>query len=155
MPTLRIATPHDLLIVATWITSKHDCEFWAGHALTYPLQLDTLAKDIALSPDNSFCLADDDALAFGQLIDKGHGRIHLAKIIVNPQRRSAGIGKEFVGALINKAKEKSYSVIGLNVDPKNHVAINLYKKLQFEFAGRPATLGPVPGSLYMQRIFEK
>lgn len=149
MPALRIATTQVLLKVASWIRSHHDCEFWAGHALTYPLQLDTLSNDIGLSPETSFCFLENGIQAFGQLIDKGNSRVHLAKIIVNPESRSTGIGKKLVMALINKARDKSFSVIGLNVNPENYVAISMYKKLGFQFAERPTTLTPSPGSLYM------
>ncbi|MES1195788.1 MAG: N-acetyltransferase [Steroidobacter sp.] len=150
----RHATNDDLMIVASWIKSPRDCEFWAGHALTYPLQLDTLAKDIDLSPETSFCVDDDQIFAFGQLIDKGNGRVHLAKIIVNPETRGCGIGKKLVAALIGRAKEKSFSVIGLNVHPDNHLAINLYKKLGFELAERPASLAAGRGSLYMSLVLQ-
>ena len=149
---LRSATPDDLLNVAAWITSQQDCEFWAGHALAYPLQLETLSKDIGLSPETSFCFADSRVHAFGQLIDKGNGRTHLAKIIVCPQMRDGGIGTRFVSSLIDKASERLFSVIGLNVHPDNRAAINLYKKLGFQFAEKPITVNAAPGSLYMARV---
>ena len=152
MMLLRSATAHDLLNVAAWITSQRDCEFWAGHALAYPLRLETLSHDISLSPETSFCFAGSRVLAFGQLIDKGNGRVHLAKIIVYPQMRDGGIGTRFVASLIDKATEQSFALIGLNVHPDNHAAINLYKKLAFQFVERPATVNPAPGSLYMARV---
>ena len=149
MSTLRIATIPDLLLVASWIRSRHDCDWWAGNAVTYPLRLDTLHDEIGFAADNSFCFGDDSLQAFGQLLDKGNQRAHLAKIIVAPEYRGMGIGSKLIGALIDKARERSFAVIGLNVQPDNSVAIQMYGKWGFKFADRPTTVNPAPGSLYM------
>jgi len=148
---VRSATEEDLMLVAEWIESPRDCEFWAGNALSYPLQLDTLAQDISLSALTSFCLVDPRVLAFGQLIDKGSGRVHLAKIIVATDQRGAGIGSFIIAELLKIAGQKPFSVVGLNVQPDNEVAISLYKKLGFEFTERPANVTPSSTSLYMAK----
>jgi len=146
----RPATQEDLVTVATWINSPRDCEFWAGKAVVYPLQLSTLGADIGLSPRSSFCLDQHQIVAFGQLLDKGHGRAHLAKIIVNPELRGQGIGKRLIENLLSKAREELFSVLGLNVNPENHIAINMYKGSGFDFVERPPTVTASPGSLYME-----
>lgn len=148
---LRPATNRDLAVVASWIATPRDCDFWAGSAISFPLQLDTLASEIALSPYTSFCLGATYPLAFGQLIDKGNGRAHLAKIIVSPSARRAGYGKALVEALTELAIERRFSILALNVQKTNDAAIALYTKLGFEMAERPITLGVAPGSYYMSR----
>jgi ribosomal protein S18 acetylase RimI-like enzyme len=112
---LRPATDADLDIVASWIASPIDCEFWAGRALAFPLRRATLARDIGLRSETSFCLGDPDVEGFGQLIDKGSGRGHLAKIIVAPQLRRSGRGSELIGALLELAAKRGLFVVGLNV----------------------------------------
>jgi len=148
---VRSATEQDLMIVASWINSANDCEWWAGNALSYPLRLETLSRDILMSPDNAYCLIDQHLLAFGQILDKGNGRIHLAKIIVAPDKRGAGVGSIFITELLKLAKQKSFSVVGLNVQPDNEIAIKLYTKLGFDFTERPANVTPASTSLYMSR----
>jgi ribosomal protein S18 acetylase RimI-like enzyme len=90
-------------------------------------------------------------LGFGQLIDKGSGRGHLAKIIVAPQQRRSGQGVKLVSALIELASRRGFSVVGLNVQRDNPAALALYRRLGFEPAARPPSLGPAPGAEYMAR----
>jgi len=148
---LRSATEADLDVVASWITSSIDCELWAGPALMFPLNRATLAHDIGLSSQTSFCLGEQNVEGFGQLVDKGSGRGHLAKVIVAPQHRRMGRGSELVQALLELAAERGFSVVGLNVRRDNDAALLLYRKLGFDTAARPLTVSPSPGAEYMAR----
>lgn len=139
------------MLVASWIKSAQDCEYWAGNALSYPLKLDTLSRDILMSPENAYCLVDKHPIAFGQILDKGNGRTHLAKIIVAPDKRGTGIGSLLIAELLKLAKQKSFNVVGLNVQPDNEAAIKLYSKLGFEFTQRPADVTPASTSPYMAK----
>lgn len=148
---LRPATTADLDVVASWIASRRDCEVWAGPALHFPLQRSTLARDIGLSPDTSFCMGDDGIAAFGQLLDRGSGRSHLARIIVAPAQRRSGCGTRLVGALLDLAAARGHLVAGLNVRRDNLAALALYRKLGFEVVARPAGSDPAAGAEYMAR----
>jgi ribosomal protein S18 acetylase RimI-like enzyme len=147
---LRPATEADLEVVASWIESPRDCELWAGPALPFPLRRTTLARDIGLSPETSFCLGQGRAEAFGQLLDKGAGRGHLAKIVVAPGMRRSGRGSGLVLALLELAARRGFTVVGLNVQRDNPAAASLYRRLGFRPAERPAALGPAPGAEYLE-----
>jgi ribosomal protein S18 acetylase RimI-like enzyme len=144
---LRIATEADLRIVASWISSREELEFWAGDMVPYPIQMEDLPKLIHLSPDTSFVL--DNVVAFGQLFDQGEGRGHLGRIIVSPKLRRTGRGLDLVRALTNVAAERGLDRVGLNVQEANLAAISLYEKLGFKVTQRPAAQRAAAGALYM------
>jgi ribosomal-protein-alanine N-acetyltransferase len=148
---LRPASESDLDLISSWITSRRDCEFWAGPALRFPLARSTLAKDIGFSPETSFCLDEAGLVGFGQLTVKGSVRAHLSKIIVAPHQRRSGHGARLVMALVELAARQGFSAIGLNVQQDNLAAQALYRKLGFELAARPASVGPAPGADYRVR----
>ncbi len=148
---LRPAAEPDLDIVASWIRTARDCEFWAGPRLAFPLERLTLARDIDLSPETSFCIGEPNIEAFGQLIDKGSGRGHLAKIIVAPELRRSGRGSMLIRSLLSLAGTRGFTVVGLNVQTANKAALSLYHKLGFESAVRPAAVTQSFGAVYMVR----
>lgn len=149
---LRPATAADLDVVASWIATPRDCEAWAGPLLAFPLDRSTLARDIGFSSSTSFCLDERDVLAFGQLLDKGFGLGHLARIIVVPDRRRAGYGSRLVSRLLERAAHRGFSVVGLNVQRDNPGAGALYRQLGFRAAERPFHLAPAPGAEYLVRV---
>jgi ribosomal protein S18 acetylase RimI-like enzyme len=149
--TLRPATLSDLDIVASWIASARECELWAGWRVRFPLDRTTLPGTIGFSESNAFSLADHDELvAFGQLVTRGASRVHLARIIVAPDRRRSGYGAALVNGLIARARRDWYERVSLNVDQENRPAIALYSNLGFRDAERPADEPESPRSNYME-----
>lgn len=151
IPVLRPASESDLEIIASWITSRRDCEFWAGPALRFPLDRSTLARDSGFSPETSFSLDEAGLVGFGQLTDKGCGRGHLSKLIVAPHQRRSGRGAKLVTALVELAAQRGFSVVGLDVQQDKPAAQALYRKRGFELVARPASVGPAPGADYRVR----
>ncbi len=147
---LRPALANDLEIIASWIQSPRDCLYWAGAALKYPLQLNTLSSDINFSSDTSFSMEIDHSLvAFGQLTQKSDGRGHISKIIVAPESRGKGYGKALVMNLLNIATHRNFHPVGLWVDPNNHIALKMYGDIGFFPAELPTSMLASPGSLYL------
>ncbi len=65
------------------------------------------------------------------------GEIWIARYMIGEQYQGKGLGKKGSQKLISFLQEKhSCSRIFLDVDPKNEVAINLYKTLGFKDTGR-------------------
>lgn len=149
---LRPATLNDLITVASWITSRQGCAFWAGAAASYPLNMDTLATDAKFSPETSYCIDRDESMvAFGMLRPLADGRGHLSRLIVAPALRGQGIGKTLVQQLLVLAAKKRLRSVSLWVEPSNNVAVRLYTGLGFVRTEPPGCITPSSGSWYMVR----
>lgn len=145
----RRATDADVPIVASWVRSARDCEFWAGPDFPFPASLQTFVEKLQVESTTSVCLAEESVVAFGQLADKGDGRAHLGKIIVAPTARKMGYGQQLVRELLRIAADRGFRVVGLNVQIENQTAIRMYTGLGFVFTERPSHLTPSPEAHYM------
>jgi ribosomal protein S18 acetylase RimI-like enzyme len=129
---LRKAKVADLKTIISWIPDETACKTWAGPLVRFPLSIESLSKDIEFSDNNSYCLTKGEAIiAFGQLIPKEKGRLHFARIIVDPSKRAMGYGKRLCNALLHIANQKGYKKISLNVYRNNTNALKLYENLGF------------------------
>ena len=148
----REATPADLEAVAAWITSPRDCRLWAGPDVTYPLHPDVVAAQIDLLRAANLVLSDDEGVAaFGQLLLGSPGRAHLARVIVRPDARGRGLGRELVAELLERARTEGRSLATLSVYPENVAAVRLYEALGFVRAEPPAGKPATPDTWYMTR----
>ena len=122
----------DLKTIISWVSNEQACKMWAGPCVRFPLAIEKLSKDIEFSDDNSYCYKNDESIfAFGQLLTKENGWLHLARIIVNPTKRGKGYGKLLCVELIQIAIQKGCQKISLNVYRNNSTAFKLYKNLGF------------------------
>lgn len=53
-------------------------------------------------------------------------RVYVSRLIVKPEFRRQGIGRELIGFIKNKAKEKGFSELSIGVDLDNYPALKLY-----------------------------
>ncbi len=147
---LRIATLDDLAAVTSWVRSQHDCDLWTGGRVRFPVDLAALPTCIRFNEQQPYVWnIDGRVAAFGQIIIKPTGRVHLATIIVDPSIRGRGQGKQFVGALLTMARLQGRQ-ISLNVDTLNSAAISVYQTLGFADATRPPDQDERPGVRYME-----
>ncbi len=129
---LRKAKVTDLKTIISWIPDELACKIWAGPKVRFPLSVESLSKDIEFSDDSSYCLIKSEVvIAFGQLLTKEKGRLHFARIIVDPSKRAMGYGKRLCNELLQIAAQKGYEQISLNVYRNNTSALKLYKNLGF------------------------
>jgi ribosomal-protein-alanine N-acetyltransferase len=147
---LRLASLNDLNTIVGWIDNAHALRIWAGSGMRYPPTADTLKEDILFSEKYTFSLTDDQdqLIGFGQVLER-LGRLHLARIIVAPERRGKGFGRVLCENLIQEGiKRFGKKDFSLNVYQNNDVAIKLYESLGFRVAAdqRPA---PGPDSVFM------
>jgi ribosomal protein S18 acetylase RimI-like enzyme len=144
----RPARHSDLTVIAHWVETPEALERWAGPGLTWPTDGPTLWQEIDASDNASFCLVANDApIAFGQLVDKGGRRAHLARIIVSPGHRRQGLGERLCRHLIDEAQQRSAGTVTLNVFTDNLAAIDLYRRLGFADHGPIDTRGIQPMQL--------
>ena len=149
---LRPATLADLEEVASWVSTSHECELWAGPRIEFPIHVAALAESIDFRSHGGFVFSEPATLlAFGQIVSKSGKRAHLARLIVAPPRRGGGLGIRLVEALLERARADAHVRASLNVNPTNAVAIHVYEKLGFTDAPRPLDEPDPSGSRYMER----
>jgi len=150
MTEIRPAELDDLEVVASWLISAADCTLWAGHRVSYPVDVPTLPRAIEWERSDSWSVvAGGQVVAFGQLVPKPGRRIHLARLITARERRGEGLGRLLAHHLLATALQRGPSSVSLNVARKNEAALNLYRSLGFVSAARPPD-EPPSESLYME-----
>ena len=137
---LRKAKKADLKTIISWIPDELTCRRWAGPKVRFPLNIENLSKDIAFSDNNAYCLKHKKSIvAFGQLVAKEDGYLHLARIIVDPSKRAMGYGRLLCNELLKMAGQKGYRKISLNVYRNNTIALELYESLGFREKAEKST----------------
>jgi len=150
MTTLRTSQLSDLETVASWIQSESACRLWCGARVAYPIDLASLPQAIEFDTSDSWtALSSGVHVAFGQIVPKPRGRLHLARLIAAPERRGSGLGRLVASHLLKVAQSRNPSTISLNVFSENEPALRLYESLGFITATRPPDEMDSP-SMYME-----
>jgi ribosomal protein S18 acetylase RimI-like enzyme len=148
--SVRDATLEDLEVVASWLHSEDECLRWAGPAVSYPLTPGALARQIGFAEADDVVLADEAGpVGFGQLVPRRDGQVHLARVIVRPDARGAGLGRALVETLLERAAAAGAREASLNVYLDNEPARRLYGAVGFVPATAPDGLVVPQGSQFM------
>lgn len=134
---LRVSTFDDLRSLNDWIEDAHACKTWGGPKVRFPFTVDTVREDIQFDSYNTYSLTgdDDELLGLGQVVEIDETRLHLARIIIRPDRQGQGLGSEFCKALIGEGLRKyGRRNITLKVNLDNQRAIRLYRRMGFRRA---------------------
>ena len=151
MPRLRAATTEDLTQIVSWIQTEEDCQLWSGGRLSFPIDIASLPENIGFPAAPCWSLIEGQTLlGFGQIVPKDQGRMHFARLIVNPKHRGHGLGNLLTARLLKRALDLQPSSISLNVETSNRPAIAIYQKLGFVPSPLPSD-EPASQSLFMQR----
>lgn len=132
--TLRSPSPADYDTIAAWIPDGDACRRWAGPKVPFPFAAADLPTLLPVPGGGSYCLVGDrDApLGFGQYWPRPGNTIHLLRIIVSPESRGKGLGRELCRQLIGRALAASPAhALTLNVYRENGPAVALYEGLGF------------------------
>ncbi len=94
---LSAATEADIRRLMSWFPNGRSIDLWGGPGFRYPFTSESFTQDVHWREMNTYCLSDGsgEMLAFGQVFER-HGRINLARLVVSPDRRRQGIGKQLV-----------------------------------------------------------
>lgn len=151
---LRPTIDSDFKILQSWVADRISCKLWAGPKIRFPFTVPSLKHDLQYADGNTFSLVDPDGLllGLGQILFKNEDRIHLARIIVHPDRRNQGFGFILCQLLMVEA-QKRYGETGfsLNVYAQNMSALRLYKKLGFASSRVPEDVETDTDCLYMEK----
>ena len=149
MTDLRPCQLSDFAIVASWIKSEVECRLWCGTRVSYPIDVATLPDALGYTACDSWTLTvNRDVAAFGQLLPRPAGRLHLARLIAAPDRRGEGLGRLIAAHMLERALAQEPAVVSLNVLTQNKPALALYESLGFVPATRPPEEPQIP-SMYM------
>ncbi len=151
MSQIRRAELSDLDVLVSWLGDGAECELWAGHRVSFPVDLGGLPHAIEWERADSWSVTSDGTVvAFGQIVPKPRNRSHLARLIASPGRRGQGLGRLLAVHLVETALSWDPNRVSLNVSPHNAPAVSLYRSLGFVEAESPDD-EPKSESSYMER----
>jgi len=115
--------------VAGWAVDAKEVALLSGR-VAYPFPEELKASWRKTDSDiHSYLLFDGDRpVGYGEVwLDDEEDEVELARVIVDPDLRGRGIGRQLVQALLVPALEAGYSEVFLRVRPENEPAIRAYR----------------------------
>jgi ribosomal protein S18 acetylase RimI-like enzyme len=132
--TLRPATPAEVATALAWTPTGEALRHWAGPSTRWPATPQSLWEDITAANATTFAWQSptQELVGLGQVRWREQAYGHLARIIVDPERRGRGLGRALCLALMREAT-RLHSIQGfsLYVFPDNQKALALYRSLGF------------------------
>ena len=133
------AEDRDLEELMSWFGSAGEVDRWGGPRFRYPFTGKTFRRDCHWGRMPSFRLnsPEGEFAAFGQMYER-YGRINLARLVVHPDMRGAGVGKRLIASLMEigpelfKADEFSLFIYRDNVS-----ALGCYRSMGFVIRDYP------------------
>ena len=150
---LSTASESDISYLMSWFPTERSTDIWGGPKFRYPFTPETFQEDVHWRDMDTYCLVDSsgEMLAFGQIYER-HGRINLARLVVSPDRRRQGIGKQFVCLLMEQGRKNiARQEYSLYVYRDNHPAKACYAGLGFEESEYPENDEMAETCIYMTR----
>jgi ribosomal-protein-alanine N-acetyltransferase len=149
---LRDFTAADDDALIAWAPTAEALMLFAGSTLVFPLtspQLQALRDTPHLYTWTAYVAPDVDVpVGHAELLRTGPASGRLARIVLSPSRRGAGLGRALVAAAIERAEGLGFRELDLRVYDGNDAAIRTYLALGF------ADAGPMPGDPSV-RIFAR
>lgn len=152
MLNLRLAHETDMRLIMHWITDELSCRTWAGPGFNFPFTWESFIDDIGFHTIETFVLVTnmDQPIAMGQLMHRDN-RLHLARILVHPEHRGKGYGRQLCEKLMKEGSDRhGNNSFSLNVYRFNTVAKKLYDSLGFIISPDQRN-APSPDSIFMIR----
>ena len=132
--SLRAPVGTDYDALAAWIPDAKACLRWAGPRIQFPFTAASLQQQLAIADTQSFTLTDGTpvTLGFGQLWLRDGDAVRLMRIIVAPQLRGLGVGRDLCKLLnAHAADVLGARAVTLAVYRDNVAALALYRSLGF------------------------
>lgn len=136
------ASHADVERLHAWVRDAEACSRWTGPLFPFPLP-EHLYETLHKRGEQSFALADErHALGFGQILQRGEGWMHMARLIIDPAQRGRGYGRVLAQLLFEKALTyPDVEQITLYVLRTNVPAVRIYEQLGFrELENNPGDL---------------
>jgi len=137
----------------SWFPDRAAAQRWGGPGLRWPLEDAAFLQDIRWGQMPSWVGLDEAGamLGFGQYYES-FGRCRLARLAVAPGLRGRGVGRRFIGALLERGQaELGVDGSCLFVIEDNAAALRCYRSLGFVERPYPPGQEHYPAILYMER----
>lgn len=128
---LRNAENRDEKILGEWLKNESDC-LLATNKNTFSAS--DYGSWLAAEDQHCFFLMNEDneAVGYGEIwVDSREGDLELAHLIIDPARRSKGLGKILVQLLEARARDFQFPMLYMRVNPENAQAIKCYSGCGF------------------------
>jgi GNAT superfamily N-acetyltransferase len=140
---LRSFLESDDPALISWVRSPEELLLFGGPEMSWPLDRAQLAA-IRLRSDTTAWtgVISPVAAAVGHIelmVTDEPERGHLARVIVDPDRRREGFGSKLVSAALDEALAGGLRLVSLNVRRQNEAAIRTYAGLGFRSVDSPAS----------------
>jgi len=134
----------------SWFTDRESIRQWGGPGFRFPFTHETFLEDIHWQAMASYSAVDNQQpLAFGQYYGK-LDHCHLARLVVDPGKRSRGFGSRFITALMEIGKlDLKLNSCSLFVMNDNNEALACYRSIGFVESEWPAEQEYLPGISFM------
>ena len=119
--------------IASWSGSVEEARRWCSVA-EHPFPPAQVRRWWEVDDVQPWVLVDaaHTPLGYGELWpDEDEDEVELARVIVDPARRRAGVGRLLVGRLVEAARDTGTSGCILRVTPDNAAALRLYRSAGF------------------------
>lgn len=137
--TLRPTAEHDIDRLMRWFPDARAVTVWGGPHFRFPFTRHSFAEDIHWGRMASYSLSlpGSEIAGFGQVYER-FGRINLARLVVNPELRGIGIGKQLVTGLMREGRRLfALDEYSLFVYRDNAPALRCYQSAGFRMADYP------------------
>lgn len=148
----REATAEDAQVVIAWFSTRLETVWWGGPTVPNPLTVQWLVDQFALGRYWVWLDGQGVIQAVAGLRAMDGGMAWLNRFGIAPAMRGQGLAAELMGEIIDIARRRGDSRIGLGVYGSNRIARRVYDRLGFEpISERVADEDPSGISITMQR----
>lgn len=136
-----------------WFPDAQSTRTWGGPEFRFPFTRHSFAEDMhwGRMASYSICSAADELAAFGQLYER-FGRINLARLVVDPALRGAGLGRRLVRCLLDKGETGfDCDEFSLFVYRDNVAALSCYQSEGFRITDYPDGMPLIDECYYLTR----
>lgn len=126
-------TNEHALTVAGWSRSAREAELWCSRA-EHPFPAEAIQGWWERPDVTPWVLLDPTGIpsAYGEIWDdEEEDETELARVIVDPDRRRAGLGRRLIEQLVAQARSHGRSACFIRVHPDNDGALALYRSIEF------------------------
>ncbi|HEV7846361.1 MAG TPA: GNAT family N-acetyltransferase [Thermoleophilaceae bacterium] len=130
---MRLATSEDAADVARLISGFRD---WQGRALPDDATIADTVRQLLADLNTDFLVAGDPAAGVCQLryrlsVWTGTEDCCLEDLFVHADARGSGLGRELVGAALERARQRGCARMDLDANEANEPALELYRSVGF------------------------
>ncbi len=101
---------------------------WSRGAFVYEMEQNRVAR--------CWVMRDDDRIVGYVCLWEIGDEVHVTNIAVRPESRRRGLGRTLLANVLEDARRRQLRIVGLEVRPSNHEALNLYESFGFKVVGR-------------------